>query len=212
MHRFLGVQGFGRLNAIQRLEQRQQIALHMISRDYSKISGYSYARRNGQTRGALQLSPRFLYHDILYGYHDDAVLGYGAAAVTQLPGFNFFNTGDRRNYVSRVFAGNTLPLAAYQTDRSPEKGVVTFPYRGFLEKSRTPWGLVPRETLEALDQLVDAGLVSENSSAYEVTETGWLFYVNLMYFLMPSAGRQWISDRISSRMAAGHQCEDTRLH
>ena len=72
----------------------------------------------------------------------------------------------------------TLPSVAYRVGECTEKGIVTFPYRGVLVKSNILWRSVPRDTLDALDQLVRARLVAEHPDTFEVTETGWLFYVN----------------------------------
>ena len=70
---------------------------------------------------------------------------------------------------------------------------------------------VPRETLNALRDAVSAGLVQDGGDKYEVSQSGWLFYVNLMYFLMPERGKRWISDQIDIQQQQGRDCEDTRL-
>src|SRR5258705_3449101 len=126
MHRNLHAQGMSPRSAAERMEHRRTIDWHMQSRGYSRINGYGYAANPEPSTGVAQVSPKFVYHDILYGHHDDAILGYGAGAISQVPGFNFLNTGDRRDYASCVLGG-VLPFAAYSTDGSPEKGVVTFP-------------------------------------------------------------------------------------
>lgn len=210
MHKAFREAGLAPLTAAQRLEQRQAIARHMLSKGYARISGYSYARRRGASERLVQRSPNFLYHDILYGHHDDAVVGYGAAALTQVPGYNFYNTVGRREYISSVLGRRALPASAYDVGASPEKAIVTFPYRGVLARSRVPWKAVPDATLSALGELVRAGLVVETRNSFEVTESGWLFYVNLMYFMMPPAGKDWISQRIATRMV-GRDCEKTEL-
>jgi hypothetical protein len=54
-------------------------------------------------------------------------------------------------------------------------------------------------------------LVVDTNETYEVTERGWLFYVNLMYYLMPTEGKRWISNKIESQLQSGRECEDTAL-
>ena len=156
----------------------------MISRGYARINGYSYALKRGAAEELIQPSPSFLYHDILYGYHNDAVIGYGASALTRVPVYNFYNIVGRQDYVHWMLDRGTLPSVAYRVGECTEKGIVTFPYRGVLVKSNILWRSVPRDTLDALDQLVRARLVAEHPDTFEVTETGWLFYVNLMYWAL----------------------------
>lgn len=212
MHRRLAVQGHGPLDAIERREQRRAIDAHMRAAGYARINGYGYTRQPDAAPGHSRARPRFLYHDILYGHHDDAVIGYGAGAVSPLPGFNVLNAADRRDYSSCILDADTLPMAAYRTDGAPEKGIVTFPYRGRLDKTRVPWDSVPDETMSALAALKEARLIAETPSSLDLTEIGWLYYVNAMYLLMPEAGRQWISERIALRAAGGRVYEDTSLH
>jgi coproporphyrinogen III oxidase-like Fe-S oxidoreductase len=211
MHRALNAQGFHCATAAQRSEQRRRLAEHMLSRNYARINGYSFSRRRGATDKLIQTSPTFLYHDILYGYHDDALLGYGASALTRVPGYNFSNVYSRQKYGSCILGSDTLPSVAYRVGECAEKGLVTFPYRGALEKSKIPWASLARETLDALDQLVHCGLVSENFDRFVLTEVGWLFYVNLMYFLMPNDSKLWLSGEIERRIAAGRECESVEL-
>jgi coproporphyrinogen III oxidase-like Fe-S oxidoreductase len=212
MHTGFKAEGFRRLNAAERLDQRGQIARHMLARNYHRINGYGYALGNGAPSGIIQTTPKFLYHDILYGYSDDAVVGYGSSAITHAPGYNVYNAAGRAEYVEGVLGRNTLPCSAFAVRDSSEKGVVMFPYRGAVHKGRVPWASVPCDTADALRELIRSGLVKERPATLEVTELGWLFYVNLMYFLMPHEGKVWISKRIAARIAAGHECELTELH
>jgi anaerobilin synthase len=210
MHKLVHEAGLEHLPATRRLEYRRHIDQELRARGYCAINGYSYTRSDGLNQGPVQHNRTFQYHDIIYGYHDDALLGYGASALTQLPGYNVYNHADRAEYISLVEAG-TLPWEASGVGECPEKGVVTFPYRGALDKSRIPWDRLPLETLGAFDEAVSAGLAVDAGESYELTERGWLFYVNLMYYLMPTNGKQWISDRIAARLASGHECERTDL-
>ncbi len=210
MHRKAHESGLQHLTASQRTQYRRIIDQKLRARGYCAINGYSYTRSEGPSRAPIEHHTKFQYHDIIYGYHDDAMLGYGSSALTQLPGYNVYNHPDRNEYISRVSAG-TLPWEACGAGDCAEKGVVTFPYRGVLDKSRISWDRVPSETLAALEEVVQAGLIVDANETYEVTERGWLFYVNLMYYLMPTRGKRWISDKIALQMASGRECELTDL-
>src|ERR1700741_2372501 len=210
MHKQVHTLGLRHLSASQRMQYRRDIDQQLRAHGYHAINGYGYSRSEGLNQEPIQNRPRFQYHDIIYGYHDDAMLGYGASALTQVPGYNVYNHPDRDEYVSRVRAG-AIPWEACGLGDCYEKGVVTFPYRGTLDKSRIPWERVPDETLAALEQAVTAGLIIAENDAYKVTASGWLFYVNLMYYLMPSKGKRWVSDRIAAQMGNGRECEETEL-
>jgi coproporphyrinogen III oxidase-like Fe-S oxidoreductase len=211
MHRALDSAGMQRPTAAQRLNHRRMLREHMLSRNYARINGYGYARRRGRSNDMIERKPKFLYHDILYGYGNDAVIGYGASAVTQIPGYNMYNAASRTRYRDILVDQSSLPCTAYRTAGSPGKGVVTFPYRGSLEKSMVPWDSVSSEVLASLDELLRAGLMTETNMTFEVSETGWLYYVNMMYCLMPKDDKQWISEQIASLVAAGRECESTAL-
>lgn len=210
MHRRAHDSGLQHLPASQRTEYRRIIDQELRSQGYCRINGYSYTQAEGSNRAPIQHHRKFQYHDIIYGYHDDAMLGYGSSALTQLPGYNVYNHPDRSEYISRVTAG-TLPWEAHGAGDCAEKGVVTFPYRGLLDKSRIPWNRVPSETLAALDDAVQAGLIVDANENYEITDRGWLFYVDLMYYLMPTEGKRWISNKIESQIQRGRECEQTDL-
>jgi len=210
MHKMVRKAGLRHLSAARRIQYRRDIDEYLRAQGYSPINGYSYSRSDGPNRRTIQHHPKFQYHDIIYGYHDDAVLGYGACAITKVPGYNVYNHADRAEYISRVRVG-TLPWEGFEVGNCPEKGVVTFPYRGTLEKSRIPWESIPSETCAAFEEALAAGLIIDGDETYDLTPQGWLFYVNLMYYLMPTKSKRWISDRIAAQTSNGHECERTVL-
>ncbi len=214
MHRAIAHAGLDFLPATTRLQFRIYIDRFFREHGHAPISGYSYARADSTRRdapGPIQPSPKFLYHDILYGYHDDEIIGYGSSALSQIPGFNLYNFINRQAYVSEVLANGALPHLSFGPVAAPERGIVFFPYRGALEKSRIAWDDVPGETSAALQTALDQGLVIDRGSRYELTRVGWLFYVNLMYYFMPNAGKHWISNKIEEQERKGRRCGNTEL-
>src|SRR5205085_9618650 len=135
MHRMIRKAGLDYLSAATRVQYRILLDRLLCSRGYARINGYSYSA--GETtngNSVVQQSPKFLYHDLVYGYHDDEIIGYGASAVSQLPGFNLCNIQNRRTYVRHVLQSKALPHDAFGPIFSPERGIVLFPYRGVLDK------------------------------------------------------------------------------
>ncbi|WP_342710045.1 hypothetical protein AAFG13_37640 [Bradyrhizobium sp. B124] len=152
---------------------------------YAPISGYGFAIADASrtTGGPVQHSPKFLYHDLIYGYQDDEIIGYGSSALSHFRRFNLQNISTRKAHVRELLVNRELPHAAFGPFNAPERGIVSFPFRGELEKERIAWNAIPKETAAALKDAIDADLITDQGSTYALTEAGWLFYVNLMYLL-----------------------------
>jgi coproporphyrinogen III oxidase-like Fe-S oxidoreductase len=211
MHKAFIREGKGPLGARSRLEQRRTIAQSMNLLGYGRINGYGFARKGTDQDSLVMQAPVFLYHDILYGHDEDSVLGYGASGITQIPGFNIYNTASRTEYIEWVLDRSRLPAFAYRIDEPVGKSIVTFPYRGILMKGRASLSDSSVETQRALASLIDCNLVAESDNAFSVTESGWLYYVNLMYTLMPARMQIAISETIHARILSGHLCEEMNL-
>jgi len=211
MYRSMKAAGLQHLSATKRLQYRIKLDEFMREQMYAPISGYSYSRSIGTYRGVVRHSPKFYYHDILYGYHDDAVIGYGSSAISQLPGYNLYNFASRQEYTSGLLDKHSLPFETFITSDCPEKGVIGFPYRGILEKSRVRWPELPIETSAAFNEAIAADLVVDRGATYELSNSGWLCYVNLMYYFMSQRSKEWITRRIKHRIDGGHECEETEL-
>ncbi|HLX53066.1 MAG TPA: hypothetical protein VKR58_03965, partial [Aquella sp.] len=63
--------------------------------------------------------------------------------------------------------------------------VLRLPYHGEIEKSKIDWTNVHNSTLTALVELVQGGLVNESPEKYTISQEGWYWYVNMMYYLSP---------------------------
>ena len=214
MHVVIARAGLEFLPATTRLQFRLCIDELLQQLGYMPISGYSYATADEAFQDSLapvQHAPKFLYHDILYGHHDDEIIGYGSSALSQIPGFNLYNLSNRRTYLSKIVEHSALPHISFGPVEAPERGIVFFPYRGTLEKLSVPWDRVPDETLVSLRKAAEAGLIVDQGDRYALTKVGWLFYVNLMYFMMPERGKRWISDQIERQQQQGRSSGSTDL-
>lgn len=214
MHQAVARAGLEFLPATTRL--RFRIYLDQLFREhgYASISGYSYARADCSQAGVsnvVQHLPKTLYHDLFYGYDSDEIIGYGSSALSSHAWFNLYNFPNRQAYVREVLVNRALPHNSFGPIAAPEKGIVTFPYRGVLDKSRIVWNSVPEETLARLSEASNAGLIIDRGETYEVTKLGWLFYVNLMYYFMPGFGKSWISQKMAYQNRGGRNCGDTAL-
>lgn len=212
MHRAMEQQGWAVASAKVRHSQRECINLMLRMNGFVPISGYSYSRKqNNHGSHLIQHVPKFLYHDLVYGHSDDEILGYGVGSLTQVRGFNLYNDSHRRNYVSTLLDKKTLPIVAFPTGIAAERGIVTFPFRGELEKDRVNWAMVPEDTLASLENIIEKGFAAEVDGRIEISELGWLYYVNLMHLLMPRRAKTWIAERIVTQKKRGGISEDLAL-
>jgi oxygen-independent coproporphyrinogen-3 oxidase len=82
MHKAADAAGCETLAASVKMTYRMLLDQFMLSQNYVPISGYAYAvATDADAPAHVRESPRFLYHDIIYGYHDDVLIGYGSAAL-----------------------------------------------------------------------------------------------------------------------------------
>lgn len=212
-HKQIREAGLPYLSATVRHQYRVKIHDIMSRYGHVPISGYCYSLEGaGLTYhgSPIQHNPKFLYHDMVYGHHDDEILGYGAAAISQLPGYNLYNSPDLHTYAEAI-GHDRLCHQAFATSDCPERGIVLFPYRGEVEKLKILWDKIPRETADAFVSALERGLILEHPDRYVLSPLGWLYYVDLMYYLMPTAGKQWLTNVIEMRTAAGRTCGDTEL-
>jgi coproporphyrinogen III oxidase-like Fe-S oxidoreductase len=214
MHRSIRESSQHYLSAAERVRFRALLERALRDMGYAPISGYGFARAekiNTCADDPVQHSPKFLYHDLVYGHHDDEIIGYGSSALSRLRDYNVHNFSNRARYVRALLGERRLPQLCFGEIASPERGIVSFPFRGELKKAKVPWNFVPEDTLIALQDLVEAKLVVDKGDTYVLSHLGWLFYVNAMFYLMPRAGKEWISRKIEQSESRGRRCGDPSL-
>ena len=59
--------------------------------------------------------------------------------------------------------------------------VVRLAYHGSVDKRLVELGRMPEALMRRLDELIQAGLVLEDSRFYRLTRLGWLWYSNIMF-------------------------------
>ena len=215
MHRNFKEHGLEPLSPATKIGYRMFLDEYMRAKGYIPINGYSYTRDHKERTGRVLIDrdPVFQYHDVLYGYSTDEVIGFGASAVTQAGDFNTFNPNSLDEYIDELQQEGALLSALTLGNKDcPEKGIVYFPYRGVLEKDRIDWARVPAETMQALEEAVQKGLVVDSGDLYTLSQAGWLFYVNLVYFLTPKTGQRWLSERIEKRIEEGRDPDAVQLY
>ena len=175
---------------------------------YAPCNGHSYIR--GAAEGQLNLagltSPdRFRYHKYLHGYQDDYVVGFGASAQSILGTLVTRANPNRTEYLADASQGLSPKCHAnwVASEQMASKPIaMRLPYSGFIAKDRVDWDNVDAGVLDNLARVVKSGLVAETGTHYRLTRSGWQWYSNLMYFLLPEADRAIIDDYVADMMRA----------
>lgn len=216
LHQAFREAGLHPLSASTKLSYRLFLNEYLRAHGYVPINGYSYAKQTPETRGqrvVIQHTPTFRYHDIVYGYGDECIHGYGAGAVSMFDSRVTSGIANRAAYIDRLLGKSNQPwFNAWQASHGTEKGIVYFPYRGTLDKKRIDWERVDADTHETLELAVKRGLAVEKGDWYEVTEAGWFNYVDLEYMLMPRWHRQHLANIVDRAFTQGRERDDEQVY
>lgn len=188
-----------------------KFAYNLIGREYMR--GRGYLPHNGH--GYCQVAPteaardpvttrtyRFEYHECVYGYSDCDFIGFGSCAESMMPGVALVNEADSRRYTNQLLDGDSVPMAVYPHDPALDvfRGLILhLPYHGYADKARAHVTTAPPETQQALERCIERGLVVDAGEEYRLTRDGWRWYVDLLYYLLPSCEKGTIDAAIAER-------------
>lgn len=217
LHRAFADHELRPLSANTKLSYRMFLNEYLRAQGYVPISGFSFTRDTrpvGSPRVVVNPNPVFRYHDIVLGYGDEFVDSYGAGAFGDYGSHKVLNIWNREQYVTRLLGDEQRKpwFYAYLCGGEAERGIVYYPYRGSLDKSRIAWDEVHPDTRAALAESVRHGLAVDCGDHYEVTDSGWLFYVNYIYALMPHSAQEVLSHHITHAYTHGRQPDDMMLY
>jgi coproporphyrinogen III oxidase-like Fe-S oxidoreductase len=189
-----------------------RFSMNVLLNEYMRTMGFLPHNGHGYVRAPQEeLSKRpivsdyysFEYHEHVYGYDDREVIGFGVSAISSLNGYTITNLSSREKYMKQVLEKGIWDVTLSKHDRAADasKGVILhLPYHGFVEKAKIRWDAVHPDTLRALGELIDAGLVKETSDRYELTQVGWYWYVNVMCYLIPKPEQRLLNRFIAEKL------------
>jgi oxygen-independent coproporphyrinogen-3 oxidase len=192
--------------AFKRLTMNILLNAYMRSAGFLPHNGHGYVRAPAEE---LHKQPvvtdyySFRYHEHVYGHDDREVVGFGVSAISSMKGYTITNGSGRNKYIKALLAGDVwdLTLSTHLPAADASRAVILhLPYHGFVEKARVRWTEVHPETLQALDEILKAGLIAEKPDRYELTQVGWYWYVNVMYYLTPKREQRLLNRFIAAQM------------
>ncbi len=141
----------------------------------------------------------FEYHKTVYGTEKSQLVAFGISAISFFNGFITMNEKSINKYIEDLKDKNfcDMVILTYDTILDKNKPVSLFlPYHGKVDKKYIDFINIDPIILKKLDILIKNGLVIETDESYLLTESGWLSYVNLLYFLSPEKDQELLIELI----------------
>lgn len=175
--------------AIRKLNMKLMIDEHMRQKFYLPYNGHGYVRRAAGQHELITSEYSFIYHEHVYGYSDHDLLGFGVGAISSVSENVITNTPLREKYINNIASGEHIcQVSCHDSILDTVKPIVLrLPYHGVVEKKKVSMDELPSGLLDRLDSLIKAGLISESENSYELTRQGWLWYSNIMFYLIPES-------------------------
>lgn len=193
------------------LQHRQMLRLFsdivMRSCGYAPCNGHSYIKISNNTPLTLAQTSSahyFRYHKYLHGYYDDYVVGFGASAQSILGSLITRTNPSQRKYITDIpLKGKSKIYYNWvSAEQQASKALcMQLPYNGYAQKERIDWTALPSFVYNNLQQLIiGAGLIAESDNDLQLTQRGWQWYSDLMYFLPPQEDRNLLDDYVANML------------
>jgi len=188
-----------------------KMIFNTIANEYMRNNGYLPHNGHGYVKcddSEISRNPivtntyTFEYHETVYGYEGHEVIGFGAGAYSSFNGYATYNYNNVKKYTEDLLNNNHLnmEMGEYDKDLCDIKGIALhLPYHGFAKKiSPDVKTKYVSEIKKKILILKEYNLISEDAENYYLTQKGWNWYVNLLYFLSPSQEQQDLLDYIKA--------------
>lgn len=202
LHKQIRVRFAEVMPALRKLNMRLLFDEHLRQKGYVPYNGHGYVHLPGEAGRLITDEYSFIYHEHVYGYADHDVLGFGVNAISCLAGNVITNTPLREQYIRQMTRGE-CPCQVSQHDPlldAVKPLVLRLPYHGKAEKGRIALDRMPAGLMARLSALIEAGLIVEHAETYELTHLGWLWYSNLMFYLIPESEQNVLKRLVYERL------------
>jgi oxygen-independent coproporphyrinogen-3 oxidase len=188
--------------AMRKLNMKFMLDEHLRQYGYVPYNGHGYVHRSGTDSALFANDYSFIYHEHVYGYADHDLLGFGVGAISSVAGQVITNVSLREKYIQRMTAGEHLcQVSGHDPVLDVVKPLVLrLAYHGYVDKRLVELDRVPEALMQRLDALIQAGLVLEDHHYYRLTRLGWLWYSNIMFYLMPASEQDILRKLVFERL------------
>ena len=202
LHRQIKARFADVMPAMRKLNMKFMLDEHLRQYGYVPYNGHGYVRRPGAGNALFADDYAFIYHEHVYGYADHDLLGFGVGAISSVAGHVITNTSSREKYTRGMAQGeHVCQVSRHDALLDVVKPlVVRLAYHGSVDKRLVELSRVPEALMRRLDALIRAGLVLEDSQCYRLTRLGWLWYSNIMFYLMPASEQDILRKLVFERL------------
>lgn len=105
---------------------------------------------------------------------------------------------------SKIINEGNIPAQIFHANLAANyaRGIIAhLPYFGYAEKKYINFEKVPEETKEALQNLIDVGLIIDKEHEYCMTSDAWLWDNEIMYYLSPSSAKEELDACFTSKVS-----------
>ncbi|MDU9393403.1 radical SAM protein [Pseudomonas sp. zfem002] len=183
--------------AIRKQNMKLMIDEHLRQKGFMPYNGHGYVSHSNPNNELITRDYSFVYHEHVYGYDDHDVLGFGTGAISSMAENVITNSTSRAQYMKSMLQDEYV---CHVSSHPPlldtvKPWILRLPYHGHLEKSKVDRSKLPDGLSKKINALIDAKLIQETANTLTVTRQGWLWYSNMMFYLMPE-GEQEILKKI----------------
>lgn len=188
--------------AMRKLNMKFMIDAHLRQHGYVPYNGHGYVRRPGATTPLITDDYSFIYHEHVYGYADHDLLGFGVGAISSVAGNVITNTSLREKYTQKMSEGECLCQVSQHDPvlDAVKPLVLRLAYHGSVDKRLVDMPRMPQGLMTRLEALIDAELVVEQQHHYRLTRLGWLWYSNIMFYLIPESEQNILRQLVFERL------------
>jgi coproporphyrinogen III oxidase-like Fe-S oxidoreductase len=202
LHRGYARRGLQALSFVEKMAMTIYLNQYLRSAGFQQHNGHGFLRLpEGHQPEPYFISRQYtnVYNKYFFAHYEDDLIGFGNSGISQTNRFTIMNDENRTTYTKSLLDHGDLKINVNVADHEPyEKGIVLhLPYFGWLDKTRIEWDRIPPEMVQKLDHLVAEKLLVENANEYRITQLGWLWYVNMMYYLSPASDQRILDDFVA---------------
>ena len=203
LHRKYKELGLPPTSAMRKFSMNILIDKYMRSKGFTPHNGHGYFRCVSCDDVIVTNQYSFIYHEHVYGYYEYDLLGFGVNAISSLRGYTITNTAQRDEYIQNLKVNSSISCTISKHDKNLDELrplILRLPYHGEIDKRKMNFGSVPLEMINKLDDLKAADMLVETENSYSLTKYGWFWYVDLMYYLMPSEDQKCLDGFVFSKL------------
>jgi oxygen-independent coproporphyrinogen-3 oxidase len=186
----------------RKLEMNVRLKEKLNELGFIPHNGHGYFRTTKKSHDCPIITDdyTFHYHKHVYGYDDRDIVGFGNSAVSIFNGYSTINEAKRGKYISSLKSYCLdYTIGKHNANAAANKAVLMhLPYFGYIDKNRVNWSEIYQETKIALEELKTNKLIEETQNQFRLTQIGWYWYVNLMYYLSPKFEKESLNSYIKS--------------